>query len=168
MKGKNPMKNVSALLKDDQIKTELMRVGGKRTLDVLNLLMKHSEDEEIAKKMNVKVSDVRAVLNKLNQEGIVYYERTKDPDTGWYYYKWKIDPHKMRNWYDSKKAAKLNYLYSLVSEGEHYYCPECGIEHAYNFEEAMDNNFTCPIHQKSLKLIDNAVIGRYKRKLLNE
>ncbi len=159
-------REVEKLLKDEKIKNELLKLGGERTLEVMKLLTKYSEDEEIADKLNVKVSDVRAVLNKLNEAGIATYERTKDPETGWYYYHWSIHPNKVREWYDGKINAQLNYLYSLLSEGEHYYCPKCGIEQAYNFSEAMDNEFKCPYHGEELKPIDEAVINRYKKKLL--
>ncbi len=48
-------------------------------------------DDEIAKRCGLKVSDVRAVLNKLHEYGITTYVRERDKDTGWFSYNWTVD-----------------------------------------------------------------------------
>lgn len=51
---------------------------------------KRVTDEEIAKKMKVKVTEIRTVLNRLHYRGIACYKKTKNKKNGWYNYTWEI------------------------------------------------------------------------------
>ncbi|MFH1447948.1 MAG: hypothetical protein ABIG39_03730 [Candidatus Micrarchaeota archaeon] len=52
---------------------------------------KPMSDDEIATRCGLKVSDVRAVLNKLHEYGITTYARERDKDTGWFSYNWTVN-----------------------------------------------------------------------------
>ncbi len=62
-------------------------------------------DEEIAKRCGLKVSDVRAVLNKLHEYGITSYVRERDKDTGWFSYNWTVNVIKLYDVLERRKAS---------------------------------------------------------------
>lgn len=157
--------SLNKIMQNKQLKEELENIGGENIFKILRLLEKTGDDERIAQYLKVKVSDVRAVLNKLNQAGILSYERTKDKETGWYYYSWVFSPENVINWFNKKINARITYLQNLLIEGEYYYCKKCSIDSPIKFELAMDYNFSCPIHRTRLELIDEGVIEKYRKAL---
>jgi|GEM_PF-2268367 len=169
MKESFEFENISLdeLMKIDYLKEEMQKIGGKKVFKILKALEKIEDDEKIAKRLNMKVSDVRIILNKLYEEKIVNYERIKDKDTGWYYYIWKFSPSNIIHWFRRKMSSKINYLQSLISLGDYYYCKKCSLDNPIKFEEAFDYRFVCPIHKKGLQHINDELIEE-KRQLLNK
>ncbi len=147
-------KNLTHFLKDAKVREILINTAGENTIAVLRELTKTGEDEKIAEKLNVRVSDVRSVLNKLHSEGLVFYERTRDENSGWYYYNWIVNLEKMEKWIEEKLNFNKKRYYELISGGEKYFCPNCGVETLYSFEDAMDLGFKCPSCNNSLDLLD--------------
>ncbi|MEM4295262.1 MAG: hypothetical protein QXS91_00405 [Candidatus Anstonellales archaeon] len=157
--------SLNKIMQNKQLKEELENIGGQSIFKILRLLEKTGDDERIAQYLKVKVSDVRAVLNKLNQAGILDYKKTKDKETGWYYYSWVFSPERVINWFNKKISTRIAYLQNLLIEGEYYYCKKCSIDNPIKFELAMDYNFLCPLHKTRLELIDESVIDKYRKAL---
>ncbi len=108
-----------------------------------------------------KISDVRATLNKLHNEGLVNYLREKNNETGWYSYSWAINVARVERW---ANAALSNSIVGSET-GEYYFCDDCGISSIINFESAMDMNFKCERCEKSLEHIDqNKISELYQKK----
>ena len=153
--------HIDVVLKNPSARKLLIDLGGENTLAVIKALKVATEDEEIADMLGLRVSDVRAVLNKLNEAGFAYYERTKDEESGWYYYHWKIDKDKLKTWVEEKLFHEAQKYRNLIMEGEYYFCPKCGLETVVKFEDAMDMNFKCPRCETPLELLDETVIDTY-------
>ena len=153
-------KKVNALLREAKVRELLINTAGENAIAVIRELVKHGSDEEIAKKLGVRVSDVRAVLNKLHEAGFVAYERTRDKETGWYYYNWILNLEKMKKWVEERLNMNKKKYLELISGGEKYFCPKCGIEVVYSFEEAMDISFKCPNCNSTLELLDEEAAQR--------
>ncbi|MCX6773605.1 MAG: hypothetical protein NTY68_01240 [Candidatus Micrarchaeota archaeon] len=154
--------DIDSFLVDNVIRKELINSAGENAIDILKLLKKDTEDEKIAEMLKLKVSDVRSVLNKLNELGITYYNRTKNEDTGWFYYNWSIDKSKFREWINStvkNQDARIKYAH-LIND-EHYYCPGCGLGTNFSFDDAMNLSFKCPSCQTGMELVDVSVIDRH-------
>ncbi|MEM4195328.1 MAG: hypothetical protein QXY05_03390 [Candidatus Anstonellales archaeon] len=146
---------VIEMLKRPDIRKLFIDVGGENAMEIVRLLTQYGEDEKIAEKLNVKVSDVRSVLNKFHNEGIVEYERTKDEETGWYYYNWKLNMERLNKWIEEKMNANREFVLAKMREGEHYFCPRCNdIGMLMKFEEAADYNFKCPKCSTAMELLD--------------
>ena len=114
--------DVNSFLVDDAIRKELINSAGENAIDILKLLKNETEDEKIAEKLKLKVSDVRSVLNKLNALGITFYNRTKNEDTGWFYYNWSIDKGKFREWIITtikNQDARIKYAHLINESGQH-------------------------------------------------
>ncbi|MCX8197440.1 MAG: hypothetical protein N3G80_03965 [Candidatus Micrarchaeota archaeon] len=129
-----------AVLASAQIRQKLIEMGGENTIDVIREFDKDMTDEELAKKIAVKASDVRVVLNRLHSYGLFTYTRVKDKDSGWYTYVWRLREDKLREFAQpQQEMGEVAEEY----EGEIYYCPSCQPKKFVTFEEATVGEFRC-------------------------
>lgn len=158
------MKRITGILGDAYIRQSLIEVGGENALAIVRNFYGNHSDEELAKKLKIKISDVRATLNKLHNEGLVNYARAKDSETGWYSYSWTLNHNRMEKW-ATNQASKLNG--EGESEGERYYCPSCGAATITRFEEAMSGDFRCAHCNRMLEFLDSSKMAEiYERRRL--
>ncbi|MBU0532375.1 hypothetical protein KKB44_02675 [Candidatus Micrarchaeota archaeon] len=143
---------ISTILSDALVRQTLIEIGGENALAIVRNFHSNHSDEELAKRLKIKISDVRATLNKLHNEGLVNYLREKDSETGWYSYSWSLNQERMEKWAD----AQSNKLISLCgsNEGEHYFCPACGMSTIIGFEAASNWEFRCEQCNRLLEYID--------------
>ncbi len=137
--------------------------------------MKPMSDEEIAKRCGLKVSDVRAVLNRLHEYGITAYIRERDKDTGWFSYNWVVNVIKL---YDLLGQRKVNGAKreedNLAYEKSYtfYMCqnPTCsGSSQRIPESEAIVTTYSCGKCGQNLKLFDNTeIIKSIEQKLSNK
>src|SRR3989339_1740714 len=64
-------------------------------------------DEYIGKKVPIKITEIRAVLNRLHYQGIAAYTKTKDSKSGWYYYNWLINKGRVVELIVDKQKCEL-------------------------------------------------------------
>lgn len=150
------MKKVTGILADAFIRQSLIEVGGENALAIVRNFYGNHSDEELAKKLKIKISDVRATLNKLHNEGLVNYARQKDTETGWYSYSWSLNRTRMEKW-ATDQAGKISS--EAGGEGENYYCPSCGASTITGFEDAMSGDFRCTHCNRMLEFLDGAQIA---------
>lgn len=146
------MQKVGKILSDSHVRQDLIEIGGENALAIVRNFYGNHSDEELAKKLKIKISDVRATLNKLHNEGLVNYIREKDSETGWYSYSWSLNHERMERWATSH-TAKLSVL-GGESGGEYYFCPACGASSITNFESAATIEFRCERCNRLLEFID--------------
>ncbi len=136
------------LLNDPQVRQMLINVAGEHTLHVISEFDHQMSDEEISKKTALRTSDVRVVLNKLHSYGLVSYSRSRDRNSGWYSYVWKMNNDKARqviqqmkgeSYVDDSAAAQDD----GEKESEYYYCKTCVPEKKIPFEQASGLLFRC-------------------------
>ena len=121
----------------------LIEMGGENTITVLQEFSKDVSDEELSKKTKIKVSEVRAVLNRLHSAGFVEYAREKDPSSGWYSYIWKLKEDAVERFLKYCKEEE-GLVKRAVNEGsEEYVCRACGVKSVVPFEAAFENQFAC-------------------------
>jgi transcription initiation factor TFIIE subunit alpha len=146
------MQKVIKILGDSNVRQNLIEIGGENALAIVRNFYGNHSDEEIAKKLKIKISDVRATLNKLHNEGLVNYMREKDSETGWYSYSWSLNQDRMIRW-ASTQTNKLNSMNGENNE-EYYFCPACGMSTITNFESAVNVEFKCERCSRLLEFID--------------
>ncbi len=146
------LRKVSKILADASVRQNLIGIGGENALAIVRNFYGNHSDEELAKKLKIKISDVRATLNKLHNEGLVNYIREKDSETGWYSYSWSLNQDRMEKW-ASIQSTRLS---SLGGEAgvEYYFCPSCGTSSITNFESAANSDFKCERCNRMLEFID--------------
>jgi len=144
-------KEVQTILADACSRQLLIDLGGENTLEVIKCYPYNVSDEEIARKLKAKISDIRSTLNKLHGAGIVLYNRKKDNDTGWYSYSWTLNKKKMFDWISGIKRNKE----STLDDGiERYWCRKCGSSSVVEFTCAATTSFKCPICNKDLEFLE--------------
>lgn len=88
-------KKIGELVVDKALLTVVSNNVGVGAVDVLKSLVEGPKtDESIAEKLNIKVNEVRRVLNIMNSYSIVRYDVNKD-SKGWLIFTWRIDSEKL-------------------------------------------------------------------------
>ncbi|WP_297063345.1 transcription factor E [Thermococcus sp.] len=147
-------------------------IGGEEAVEVVKALekMKEATDEELAEKTGIRVNTVRRILYKLNDHGLADFKRIRDPETGWYYYYWRLETKRLPEIIKAKKMAELKRLKEMLEEETneiYYWCGEEG-HPRLTFDEAMEYEFQCPICGKMLMQYDNSRIVEDLKKRIEE
>ncbi|MFH1588630.1 MAG: hypothetical protein ABIA76_04815 [Candidatus Diapherotrites archaeon] len=137
----------------------LTLVAGKYAPELIRICVKKKKcvtDEDIGKKLNLKITEIRTILNQLHYKGIVCYKKEKNKKTGWYSYTWEIRQDKITQQIVEKKAEEIIRLEKRIEmEGTHtmFACKkEC---ESFPFEIAAEYYFNCPACGNPLKARDN-------------
>ncbi|HSB47529.1 MAG TPA: hypothetical protein VLD37_05935 [Candidatus Bilamarchaeum sp.] len=141
---------LSKVLADSTVRQNLIGIGGENALAIVRSFLGNQSDEELAKKLKIKISDVRATLNKLHNEGLVNYIREKDSETGWYSYSWSLNHDRIEKW----ATSQLSRLNLQGGTEDFYFCPSCGASSIINFESAAGADFRCERCNRLLEFID--------------
>jgi len=130
-------------LAEEHVRNLIMEIAGEKALAVAVALEEPLSDEDLASTCKIKVSEVRAVLNKLHSYGLTSYERTRDKESGWYSYIWRLSFGDINKILERKKEV------AAVMGGEEsfdfYTCSACkkGEGVMIPFEVAFENKFKC-------------------------
>ncbi|MBU0586052.1 hypothetical protein KJ780_00920 [Candidatus Micrarchaeota archaeon] len=154
-------KDTLSILARCEVRQWLIDLGGENTISIIKNLHEVPNDEALAKKLKIRISDVRSSLNRLHNMGLVVYMRDKNSETGWYSYSWELSEDKMKKWVNEMVASQK----AMVSkEGlDIYFCKGCGPENAIAFELAIDYSFKCPSCNTGLELLDEQRLEQFKK-----
>lgn len=143
-------------------------LGGEEAVLIVEVLSQVEEttDEEIVAKTDIKLNSVRKILYKLYDRSIVGLRRTRDKETGWFIFHWRLQPDQLEGFISNQKKRILEKLETrLEYERNHdfYYCNTPGCKPT-PFGEAAENIFRCPKCGKPLMHFDNAKIIEFLSK----
>ncbi len=116
-------------------------------------------DEELAKRTDVKLTEVRKVLYTLYDCRIAEYRTEKDDESGWITYWWRIDFGRVKHLIMQDIERKLKELQARIERersGMFYQC-KC---QRISFEEAAAMNFWCDECNMPLEYVDNKPLIR--------
>lgn len=124
----------------------LSNVVGRQASDIVNLLVgkKNVNEFIIAKKLKLTINQVRNILYKLSDAGLISFTRKKDKRKGWYTYFWTLNVEKSLELLEGNVQKELDSLKNQLRNREtrrFYFCNTCKTE--VNEETALLNNFTC-------------------------
>ena len=147
-------------------------IGGEEAVKIVEVLVLANEitDEEIVSKTELKLNTVRRILYRLYDHSIVALRRTRDKDTGWFIFHWKLQPDQLDGFVMNQKKHILQKLESrLQYEESHdfYYCYTPGCR-KLPFEEATEYIFKCPTCDKVLTHFDNTKIIEFLSKKIEQ
>ena len=140
-----PQKSITQLV---LVKDLIDTIGGTDALELVKICEKKKKmvtDEDISKKMKKKVTEIRAILNKLHYRGIACYQKSRNQKTGWYNYTWEIKKDRIADIIaeqQKENVEKLTQKMNLEADYSFFDCPKCN-ERAV-FEIAAEYNFICP------------------------
>jgi len=148
---------------DDETITKIAEaIGNEEAVKIIEILKDADEitDEEIANKTGIRLNIVRKILYKLYENSLVAMRRTRDENTGWFIFHWKLQPDQLEGFIINQKRRVLEKLETRLNyEKNHdfYYCYTTGCKKV-PFEEAIELVFKCPVCGKPLMHYDNAKI----------
>ena len=147
------MESLKQVLSDSYARQMLIDLAGENALEIVRNFYGNLSDEELSKTLKLKISDVRATLNRLHSEGLVTYLREKDSETGWYSYSWQLNKPRIEEWVGDK--VKPRYPAFDDASGDHYFCPSCGAQNTMlALTDAQDSSFKCPKCSSALEYFD--------------
>jgi len=134
-------------------------LAGEETGRIANILFNKRDVNEflIARKMELTINQVRNILYKLSNHGLVSFIRKKDNKKGWYIYFWTLDTEKCLVLIEKSLTSKINKHDSMLDSrmsDRYYVCKPCGIE--VKEEQALENGFSCEECAEVYELSDNS------------
>ena len=128
------------------LKEAIISITGKQAEDIVNYIdsKKYTNEFLIAKKLGITINQLRNILYKLSDEGIVSSVRKKDKKKGWYTYFWKIEILRALDFLKKileKRIDQMNHQIESRERKNFYICKTCNVE--FNEENALLQNFTC-------------------------
>ncbi|MGC8676512.1 MAG: hypothetical protein ACP5T3_03305 [Candidatus Micrarchaeia archaeon] len=144
---------VNNIIANEKVSTFLTSNVGKYAIEVMKRLNKPKTDDVLATEMNMKVNEIRRLLNMLGSYGITRYDTHKD-SKGWLTFEWYIDTGKLLELSTSLSKEQQETAINLPDNcNDFFICDKC---YSYNkvvlpFETAFEHSFKCPDCGKPLK-----------------
>jgi len=137
------------------------KIIGKQAKETINLLIGKRDVNEflLAKKMNLTINQVRNILYKLYNFGLVSFIRKKDKRKGWYTYFWTLETKKALELLEKNLGKEVEDLQNRLKNRQtrrFYVCSVCKVETGE--ETALNNNFICPECGEVYQLNEDTVI----------
>lgn len=147
-------------------------LGGDEAVKIVEVLSQADEimDEEIVAKTEIKLNMVRKNLYKLYDHSIVGLRRTRDKNTGWFIFHWRLQPDQIDGFLTNQKKhilEKLEVRLSYEKNHDFYFCQTVGCKRL-PFEEATEYVFRCPKCDKHLMHFDNSKIIEFLSKRVEQ
>ena len=106
------MKFVNSLLENEMLTNFLTRNVGRHAMDIIKQLNQPKTDDKLAVDLEIKVNEVRRVLNVLDGYGVARYDTHKNAK-GWLTFNWYVD---------TSKLTELNDRLALQSTENDFSC----------------------------------------------
>ncbi len=144
---------VNDTLSNDKFVEFLTSNVGRYAIEVIKRLDKPKTDDVLATELNVKINEVRRVLNLLGGYGVARYDTNKD-SKGWLTFSWYIDTQKLSELKQSVTAEEQHTELSLPGECDDFFvCEKCYDTNkiVLPFDAAFEHSFKCPECGRPLK-----------------
>ncbi len=147
---------------DETLEKVAEAFGSEEAVRIIDVLKEVGEttDDQIATQTEIRLNSVRKILYKLYDHSLVALRRTRDKNTGWFIFHWRLQLDQFEGFILNQKRRVLEKLEArLRYEQNHdfYYCYTTGCKRI-PFEEAMELVFRCPTCNKSLMHFENGKI----------
>ncbi|HLC45539.1 MAG TPA: hypothetical protein VJI67_01565 [archaeon] len=147
------------LMRQPMVRDYLTLSGGHDAIPLLEVMMEFENgevDTVLANKLDMKVTVVRTLLNRLHYKGIVEYTRTKDEEIGWYTYKWNVRKNEIVGELASRVKEELEKQKEKLGVSENHLVFSCPARcHKVVFEIAAEYKFRCPDCTEEMTALDN-------------
>jgi len=140
------LKKVSALFGEDAVRVVEVLKGVDEIIDI-----------EIADKTQIRLNMVRKALYRLYDHSLVALRQSRDKETGWFIFNWRLQPDQLEGFILNQKRRVLEKLeIRLEYEKSHevYSCQTPGCKR-FPFEEAFELLFRCPACNKQMMHLNN-------------
>ncbi len=106
---------------------------------------KSVSEDAIARRLKMRVNDVRKPLYALAEKGVATYEKKRDPKKKWWYlYFWSLNRERILGLVRETKMKELEKLRKQLDDERKYEfeCKAC--QKKYLHEEALEADYLCP------------------------
>jgi len=136
--------------------------GSEEAVRIIEALKEVGEttDDQIATRTGIRLNSVRKILYKLYDHSLVGLRRSRDKNTGWFIFHWRLQLDQLEGFILNQKRRVLEKLEARLryeQNHEFYYCYTIGCKRI-PFEEAMELVFRCPTCNKPLMHFENGKI----------
>ena len=117
-------------------------------------------DNEIADKTQIRLNMVRKTLYRLYDHSLVALRQSRDKETGWFIFHWRLQPDQLEGFILNQKRRVLEKLETRLNyekSHEFYTCQTPGCKR-FPFAEAFGLLFKCPVCNKPMMHLNNAWI----------
>jgi len=148
---------------DDETLAKVAEVfGDEEAVRIIDVLKGVDEitDDEIANKTEIRLNVVRKILYRFYDRSLVALRRSRDQNTGWFIFHWRLQPDQLEGFILNQKRHVLEKLETRLGyEKDHdfYHCSTIGCK-KIPFEDAMELVFRCPICSKPLMHYENGEV----------
>ena len=139
------VKFIDEIVNNRDFSDYIIKNVGRKAIDILSSLNEPLSDEELASKLDIKINEVRRILNTLNTYGITKYDTLKDKK-GWLTFKWYINTDNIdkvkKTILENNKLAK----YKLPDDcNDFFICDTCFEKNKilFPFDTAVEMKFKC-------------------------
>lgn len=145
---------------DDETLMKVAEVlGQEEAIKIIYTLKDAGEvtDDQIANKTGIRLNSVRKILYRLYDHSLVSLRRSRDENTGWFIFHWKLQPDQLEGFITNQKRhvlQKLDTRLGYEKNHDFYYCGTPGCKRL-PFEEVMELVFRCPTCNKPMMHFDN-------------
>jgi len=145
-------------LDDDTLK-KVAALFGEDAVRVVEVLKGVHEvtDDEIAGQTEIRLNMVRKALYRLYDHPLVALRQSRDKETGWFIFHWRLHPDQLEGFILNQKRRVLEKLETRLEyekSHEFYTCQTPGCRR-FPFEEAFELFFKCPVCNKPMMRLNN-------------
>jgi transcription initiation factor TFIIE subunit alpha len=151
-----------SLVDDKTLEKVAEAFGSEEAITIIEALKEIGEttDDQIASQTGIRLNSVRKILYRLYDHSLVGLRRSRDKDTGWFIFHWRLQLDQLEGFILNQKRRVLEKLEARLKyeqKHEFYYCCTLGCKRI-PFEDAMELVFRCPTCSKPLMHFENGKI----------
>jgi len=147
---------------DNETLKKVATLFGEDAVRVVEVLKRVHEitDNEIADKTQIRLNMVRKALYSLYDHSLVALRQSRDKETGWFIFNWRLQPDQLESFILNQKRRVLEKLETRLEyekSHEFYTCQTPGCKR-FPFEEASELLFKCPACNKLMMYLNHDLI----------
>ena len=151
------LKKVAALFGEDGVRVVEVLKGVHEIIDI-----------DIVDQTEIRLNTVRKTLYRLYDHSLVALRRSRDKETGWFIFHWRLQPDQLEGFIFNQKRRVLEKLETRLryeKSHEFYSCQTQGCR-PLPFEQAFEVLFRCPTCNKPMSYVtNNKIIETITRKI---
>ncbi|UCG37417.1 MAG: transcription factor [Candidatus Bathyarchaeota archaeon] len=149
-------------VEDETLAKVAEALGQEEAIQIIYILKESNEitDDQIANKTGIRLNSVRKILYRLYDHSLVSLRRSRDENTGWFIFHWKLQPDQLEGFITNQKRhvlQKLDARLSYEKNHDFYYCGTPGCRRV-PFEDAMELIFRCSACNRPMMHYDNGKV----------
>ncbi len=166
---KSDIKVVEEVFEDPYFSEHMTANVGESSVEVIKMLYKKPQtDEKLTEKLNMKINEVRRILNIMNGHGITKYDVTKD-NSGWLIFTWRVDAEKLAEYAAAHNRVDEPAASLPENCNDFFFCKKCYDNNKIimPFDSAIEQSFKCVECGSKLEMTDRENAELFMKGLKN-